>query len=139
MVAGRILCVLVVGMVAAPAFSDGSFHYAAQISSADMTNSRGAFLVDVPAILQQDRANIHRYKTKEAGDNEDSFFADFATRVQMPELYQPGPHEAELESVLKFVSAVEGSMVTLHVEVCLQDGKPVRFGVQDASQQHQIC
>ena len=42
-----------------------------------------------------------------------------------------------LERNLRLVTI--GAIITLNVEVCLQDEKPVRIGIQYSDEQHQIC
>jgi hypothetical protein len=54
--------------------------YFALIGPEDFYNSSGRFLGDPCAILQQDRANFHRFGIRHDGDQPDPFFADRAAR-----------------------------------------------------------
>lgn len=49
----------------------------------DMYNSSGARLTDFCAIVQQDRANYHRFGRAEPSDGGEPFFARRANRAQM--------------------------------------------------------
>ncbi|SFE55693.1 hypothetical protein SAMN04488523_108109 [Sulfitobacter brevis] len=61
-------------------------YYCAKISSGDQITSKGQKLQDAGAILQQDRANYHRFNLRDFGDQLDPIFADPAVRAQIPRL-----------------------------------------------------
>jgi hypothetical protein len=65
-------------------------NYAAIIEVEDIYNSDGLRLTDVGQILQQDRANLHRFKIVQPGDEGDPLFGDAGMRARMPELIQNG-------------------------------------------------
>ncbi|WP_341212268.1 hypothetical protein [uncultured Limimaricola sp.] len=65
--------------------------YAAWLSPNDMVNSRGVRLTDIAAILQQDRANYHRFGRRDEGDGTDGLFASRDMRSRIPDLYARGP------------------------------------------------
>lgn len=54
--------------------------YFTSIGPEDFYNSSGQFLADRCAILQQDRANFHRFGVRHQGDQPDPFFGDRAAR-----------------------------------------------------------
>lgn len=65
--------------------------YYTQLGPVDFFNSRGARLGDFGAILQQDRANFHRFGRAEAPDQWDPVFADPDLRSRIPSIWQSGP------------------------------------------------
>jgi hypothetical protein len=128
------MLVISVGLATSAVQSDASFGYHAEIVSADMVNSNGDQLDDLAAILQQDRANYHRFNIRQAGDETDPFFDDFQTRTRMQTIYTPGPRDPEIESLLAF-----GAIIRLNVEVCLRNGRPVQIGVRYSDVSESIC
>jgi hypothetical protein len=64
--------------------------YYAELSQRDMFNSSGVRLTDLGAILQQDRANVHRFGKRDPGDELDPFFANRELRARIPGLYARG-------------------------------------------------
>lgn len=117
--------VILVGLAAAPPENATVYGYRAQLESVDLTNSDGEALQNLGAILQQDRANYHRFGIRQDFDEYDPFFDDFQTRTQMQALYKPGPRDAEIEDLLAF-----GVVIQLVIEVCLRDGRPVQISVR---------
>jgi hypothetical protein len=75
--------ILAAALLAAPAaWADGVLgHYFATIGPQDFHNSSGARLTDPCAILQQDRANVHRFGIAQDGDQRDPWFGDRAART----------------------------------------------------------
>jgi hypothetical protein len=67
-----------------------------------MFNSSGVRLTRIADILQQDRANFHRFGRREDMDRGDPLFGDRAVRARIPELYGRGPgSEPYLEQFLR--------------------------------------
>lgn len=64
--------------------------YYAELSQRDMFNSSGTRLTDLGAILQQDRANVHRFGKRDPGDELDPFFGNRDLRARIPALYARG-------------------------------------------------
>lgn len=54
--------------------------YTARLSHKDHYNSSGAFLSHAPAIIQQDRANYHRFNNPDPEDEPDAFFTTLERR-----------------------------------------------------------
>ena len=65
--------------------------YLTFLSRTDMYNSRGARLDGIAAILQQDRANFHRFGKIDALDTDDPYFGSRDLRARIPDLYARGP------------------------------------------------
>ena len=65
--------------------------YFTYLSLNDQYNSRGTRLRDFGAILQQDRANFHRFGVRDELDQPDPLFGDRALRARIPQLYAQGP------------------------------------------------
>ncbi|MGR3464178.1 hypothetical protein [Limimaricola sp.] len=65
--------------------------YTAWLSPNDMVNSRGVRLTGIAAILQQDRANYHRFGRRDQYDGGDGLFASREMRARIPDLYARGP------------------------------------------------
>ncbi|MEL6451997.1 MAG: hypothetical protein AAFQ19_12110 [Pseudomonadota bacterium] len=59
------------------------FEYYTMLTPQDTYNSRGAPLNDVCGIVQQDRANVHKFGRIDAGDNLDPFFTTAERRAMI--------------------------------------------------------
>lgn len=64
--------------------------YVAYIGRDDLYNSKGQRLVEPWQILRQDRANFHKFKIRQPGDQSDSFFASVENRAAMEVMVQNG-------------------------------------------------
>lgn len=64
--------------------------YTAYIGERDLYNSDGARLSEPWQIIRQDRANYHRFRIRDRGDQGDSFFADANNRAAMERLLRSG-------------------------------------------------
>lgn len=116
----RCIAVLALAGLAGPVAAQQQLGaYYAQIGREDMFNSSGVRLGDLGAILQQDRANYHRFGIRHAGDDSDPFFADRAARSQIPQLYARGPREALIERIV-----MQGNTLGILVVVCGRGGRP---------------
>lgn len=60
--------------------------YTAYIGMNDLTNSGGDRLPNAAAVIQQDRANVHRFGLADANDEDDLHFEDADARADIPEL-----------------------------------------------------
>ena len=56
----------------------------------DLYNSSGTRLTDLGAILQQDRANVHRFGIYDANDQGDPYFGNRNLRSQIPSIWRFG-------------------------------------------------
>lgn len=75
---------LAVALFAAPAKAqDYMGQYYTALHAEDMRNSRGQPLGDFCAIVQQDRANYHRFGLRHDGDQGDPFFASPGMRSRI--------------------------------------------------------
>ncbi len=63
--------------------------YYAMIGSQDLVSSAGARLRTVAAILQQDRANMHRFRRFDPQDDSDQLFQSAASRALIPRWLGP--------------------------------------------------
>jgi len=59
--------------------------YIAVIGTEDLYSSKGARLQTAGAVLQQDRANVHKFGIRQAGDTGDTYFTTAAERAKMSE------------------------------------------------------
>lgn len=76
---------LAVGLFAVPAGAQQFMgEYYTSIYAEDMRNSRGQPLGDFCAIVQQDRANYHRFGIRHDGDQGDPFFGSREMRARIP-------------------------------------------------------
>lgn len=93
---GAIAVALVLGTGAAKA-EQYLFEYYALLSTQDTYNSRGTPLGDVCAIVQQDRANVHKFGRIDSGDQIDPFFTtpDRRAMIQGRCDYNPSYHTVD--------------------------------------------
>jgi len=98
--------------------------YWAMIGPEDMYNSRGVRLTDLGAVLQQDRANFHRFGIRHQGDESDPVFFDRAARSRLPGLYQRSARIPELESMVR-----AGQPFRVFVFICGSGGRPTNIAV----------
>ncbi|MBN2630985.1 MAG: hypothetical protein JXR75_10660 [Rhodobacteraceae bacterium] len=95
----------------------------------DMFNSSGKRLTRIADILQQDRANFHRFGRREDGDGYDPIFADRAARARIPELYNRGPgSEPYLEQFLN-----DGISLFVRVTVYGTNGMPTFLVISEGA------
>ena len=64
--------------------------YLTLISAKDMATSSGAILTDPSVMIQQDRANFHRFNRRDDLDEGDALYGDPANRAQIPQLIANG-------------------------------------------------
>jgi hypothetical protein len=111
--------------------------YYATISDTDRRNSRGAALSDPGAILQQDRANYHRFGRADIDDEGDPFFGDPDLRARIPALYAAGSNDAVIDNAIR----LQGSSYLL-IFVCGRGGRPTHLNVYFSdgdSDDHMVC
>lgn len=64
--------------------------YYTTLTGEDFTNSSGVRLGSFGAILQQDRANFHRFGIRHQGDQSDPYFSNKQLRAGISEMYRRG-------------------------------------------------
>ena len=101
--------------------------YVAEIGYQDMQNSRGVQLDGMGTILQQDRANFHRFGIRQQGDSPDPLFGNRQHRARIPVLYQNGQRHRLIEDIVK-----SGHLVTVQVVVYGQNSFPTRIEIDFA-------
>jgi hypothetical protein len=90
----------VAGLVALPGAAEacrGDFlgAYNTTISGRDLYASDGVRLTGIGAILQQDRANFHRFNRRDRGDDSDDLFLSAESRALIPRwLHEVSPGAA---------------------------------------------
>ena len=78
-------------MMASPASAESVIgQYVAYIGRDDLYNSNGARLSEPWQVLRQDRANFHRFKVSQPGDEWDSFFSNIDNRAIMERMVMNG-------------------------------------------------
>lgn len=101
--------------------------YYAEIGPQDRRNSSGASLSDPGGILQQDRANVHRFGIRHPGDQIDDRFDNPESRAMLPDLFRQGQHGAGVDADLLGQGAAQARLIVL---VC-GDGASVTHVVVD--------
>lgn len=122
-----VLAVLAAGTSGSVAAQQQLAAYYASISAIDMQNSAGRPLSGFGAMLQQDRANYHRFLRRDPNDEGDPFFADPAARAAIPQLYANGRTDAFFDTL-----AVRRVQIDVLVFVCGQGGRPTYLVVDPA-------
>ncbi len=74
--------------------------YYAVLGPNDLYNSSGTRLTDFGAILQQDRANVHRFGIYDANDQSDPVFGDASNRARIPSIWSLGPSGSTIPGAL---------------------------------------
>jgi hypothetical protein len=93
--------------------------FSAMISASDYFNSSGARVTGVGPVLQQDRANVHRFGIVNSGDDIDWLFRDSATRARIPALYANGGGSEQVDRMI-----ARGETFTVTVLVCGYGNNP---------------
>jgi len=73
--------------------SDVLGSYYAAFGPQDYWNSSGKPLTDFVAVLQQDRANFHRFNNRDRYDDDDPFFSNREMRAAIPALFAAGGND----------------------------------------------
>jgi len=93
--------------------------YLALLSDTDHVNSRNVLLSTVLSILQQDRANYHRYQRRDREDEGDSFFSRSADRASMKNMPVRSPDADWEQRILNGTPlvkvTVESGKLLLHI------------------------
>ncbi|TYC52868.1 hypothetical protein FMN50_16890 [Rhodobacterales bacterium] len=119
------LCLLFSGMTTFPSSAQEYTQiggYAAFIGPEDMYNSRGVRLTSLGDVLQQDRANFHRFGLRHPGDEGDPVFFDRGARSAIPTLYLQGGRIPELEAMVR-----RGQPFRAYMFICGYGYQPTRL------------
>ena len=84
-------CVVLSGPLAAEQY--GAYYMG--IDPQDLSNSNGVSLRDLGAVIQQDRANFHRFGRPGPHDQGDGFFGNAETRALIPGLVAAFPRNIQ--------------------------------------------
>ena len=84
-------CALVMALAVPAAAQQIVAVYDARLGPQDRVNSGGQPLADLCAVIQQDRANYHRFGNRDAVDDADPVFADPAMRSRIASSCRPEP------------------------------------------------
>jgi|GEM_PF-1452117 len=104
--------------------------YYATIGREDYYNSSGVPLNDVGAVIQQDRANFHRFGLRHSGDDTDPYFGDRAMRAKIPDLVRAGGVDRYLKDLLG--SGWQGSSQTWLIQICGASGQVTHLRIDPA-------
>lgn len=99
--------------------------YRADIGEIDRRNSSGARLTDPAAILTQDRANVHRFGYRQAGDTFDSVFQSREMRARIPSLVARGSMSPAAQAAIR-----SGATAQLEVRIWGQGSTPSYLTVE---------
>ncbi len=89
----RLACAIIALCAASPAAAQDQIGvYSTLLGPSDMFNSQGTRLTDLCTVVQQDRANFHRFGIRDEYDRDDPFFANREARARIPSIcsLQPG-------------------------------------------------
>lgn len=75
--------------------------YWAYIGRADLYNSNGQRLTTAAQVLQQDRANLHRFGVSQQGDEWDPYFGSYEARSAIASLVRAGNIGPRARAVLR--------------------------------------
>ncbi|GGL76571.1 hypothetical protein [Wenxinia marina] len=109
-------------------------YYVAWIGPEDMRNSSGVRLTSLGAVLQQDRANVHRFNIRHPQDEYDPVFGNQSVRAMIPQLYQNGGRAPGLEAAV-----ASGQPFGVSVFVCGYGSTPQVIYLAGWGEDHSGC
>jgi hypothetical protein len=110
-------------------------HYIAYIGPEDMRSSDGQPVTTLGGVLQQDRANYHRFGIRHAEDEGDPVFADPALRARIPGMVTAGGHDRG--SLARMARG--GQPFVVNVFVCGYGRNPSVIYLAGAGEDHSGC
>lgn len=110
-------------------------YYIAEIGPEDMRNSRGDRVASLGGVLQQDRANFHRFGIRHRHDQHDPLFANRAMRATIPDLVRAGGDFRGSFSQM----ALRGQSFVVNVFVCGYGQTPSVIYLAGAGEDHSGC
>ncbi|MEJ5218856.1 hypothetical protein WG622_11420 [Cognatishimia sp. D5M38] len=102
--------------------------YFTLLSSRDRRNSSGAPITAIAGIIQQDRANYHRFGKADLSDQSDTTFSTLEARRQIPRLMSNGIVSNGLEGLI-----LRGN-VLVQIQIIGRNGIPEAINVYQAAQ-----
>lgn len=110
-------------------------YYVAEIGPEDMRNSSGQRITSLGGVLQQDRANFHRFSIRHRYDQPDPLFANRAMRTNIPNLVRAGgDFRGSLSQMAK-----RGQSFVVNVFVCGYGQTPSVIYLAGAGEDHSGC
>ncbi|XDA98040.1 hypothetical protein AB1M95_18390 [Sulfitobacter sp. LCG007] len=110
-------------------------YYLAYIGPEDMYNSSGARVDSLGGVLQQDRANFHRFGVRHAQDQGDPIFASREWRAQIPAMVAAGGNDrGDLARMAR-----GGQPFMVNVFVCGYGNAPSVIYLAGAGEDHSGC
>jgi hypothetical protein len=110
-------------------------YYLAYIGPEDMRSSKGQPVTTVGGVLQQDRANFHRFGIRHPQDESDPIFANQALRARIPEMAMAGGNaRGDLASMAR-----NGQPFLVNVFVCGYGKTPSVIYLSGAGEDHSGC
>lgn len=104
--------------------------YYTTLGKEDFYNSKGAPLKSVGAVIQQDRANFHRFGLRHAEDETDPYFSNQAMRTMIPDLVRAGGVDRYLNKLLG--NGWQGYSQTWLIQVCGTPGRITHLRIDPA-------
>lgn len=110
-------------------------YYLAYIGPEDMRSSSGKPVTTLGGVLQQDRANFHRFGIRHPQDGSDPIFANRALRASIPQMVEAGGNE---RGDLAHMARV-GQPFLVNVFVCGYGNQPSVIYLAGAGEDHSGC
>lgn len=110
-------------------------YYVAYIGPEDMRNSSGQPVTSLGGVLQQDRANFHRFGIRHPQDDSDPVFADRGFRALIPQMVNAGGNAGgTLAQMARY-----GQPFLVGVFVCGYGATPSVIYLAGAGEDHSGC
>lgn len=110
-------------------------YYLAFIGPEDMRSSSGQPVTTLGGVLQQDRANFHRFGIRHPQDEGDPIFANRASRAQIPQMVAAGGNDRGSLAQM----ARNGQPFMVNVFVCGYGNTPSVILLAGAGEDHSGC
>jgi hypothetical protein len=110
-------------------------YYLAYIGPEDMRNSNGQAVTTLGGVLQQDRANVHRFGIRHSQDEIDPIFGDRALRARIPEMVASGRNDrGDLAAMAR-----NSQPFLVNIFVCGYGSTPSVIYLAGAGEDHSGC
>lgn len=104
--------------------------YYAEIGYEDFFNSRGQPIRDVGGVVQQDRANYHRFGIRHGADESDPYFHQRSWRAGIPDLVRAGGVDSYLRDLLG--RGWPGFSQVWLIQICASQGQITHLRIDPA-------